>query len=118
MSEEDLPPWIKEQVSRLHQIQQNLQAIMMKKQQIEQETSETDRVIEEIKKIDEDKVYKRHNTLLVKAKREDILKELKEKKYALNIRMEVIEKQEKRVSDNLKEVENKIIKMRTLLDND
>ena len=118
MSEEDLPPWIKEQVSRLHQIQQNLQAIMMKKQQIEQETSETDRVIEEIKKIDEDKVYKRYNTLLVKAKREDILKELKEKKYVLNIRMEVIEKQEKRVSDNLKEVENKIIKMRTLLDND
>jgi prefoldin beta subunit len=118
MSEEDLPPWIKEQVSRLHQIQQNLQAIMMKKQQIEQETSETDRVIEEIKKIDEDKVYKRYNTLLVKAKREDILKELKEKKYVLNIRMEVIEKQEKRVSDNLKEVENKIIKMRNLLDND
>src|SRR5919202_2625814 len=118
MSEEDLPPWIKEQVSRLHQIQQNLQAIMMKKQQIEQETSETDRVIEEIKKIDEDTVSKRYNTLLVKAKREDILKELKEKKYVLNIRMEVIEKQEKRVSDNLKEVENKIIKMRTLLDND
>jgi prefoldin beta subunit len=118
MSEEDLPPWIKEQVSRLHQIQQNLQAIMMKKQQIEQEISKTDRVIEEIKKIDEDKVYKRYNTLLIKAKREDILKELKEKKYTLNIRMEVIEKQEKRVSDNLKEVENKIIKMRTLLDND
>ena len=118
MSEEDLPPWIKEQVSRLHQIQQNLQAIMMKKQQIEQETSETDRVIEEIKKIDEDKVYKRYNTLLIKAKREDVLKELKGKKYTLNIRMEVIEKQEKRVSDNLKEVENKIIKMRTLLDNE
>jgi hypothetical protein len=33
--------------------------------------------------------------------------------------MEVVEKQEKRVSDNLKEVENKIIKMRNLLeDND
>ena len=119
MSEQDLPPWIKEQVSRLYQIQQNLQAIMMKKQQIEQETSETDRIIEEIRKIDEDnKVYKRYNTLLIKAKTEDILKELKEKKDTLNIRIEVIEKQEKRVSDNLKEVENKIIKMRTLLDND
>jgi prefoldin beta subunit len=120
MREEELPPpWIREQVSRLQQIQQNLQAIMMKKQQIEQETAETDRVIEEIKKMDADnKVYKNYNTLLIKSNREDILMELKEKKDTLNIRMEVVEKQEKRVSDNLKEVENKIIKMRTLLDND
>jgi hypothetical protein len=32
--------------------------------------------------------------------------------------MTVIEKQEERVSGNLKEVENKIIKMKALLDND
>jgi hypothetical protein len=32
--------------------------------------------------------------------------------------MLVVEKQESRVSDNLKEVENKITKMRNLLDND
>jgi prefoldin beta subunit len=121
MREEELPPpWIREQVSRLQQIQQNLQAIMMKKQQIEQETAETDRVIEEIKKMDEDnEIYKRYNTLLIKSRREDILKDLNEKKDTLKIRMEVVEKQEKRVSDNLKEVENKIIKMRNLLkDND
>jgi prefoldin beta subunit len=121
MREEELPPpWIREQVSRLQQIQQNLQAIMMKKQQIEQETTETDRVIEEINKVDDDnEVYKSYNTLLIKSKREDILKDLNEKKDTLKIRMEVVEKQEKRVSDNLKEVENKIIKMRNLLkDND
>jgi prefoldin beta subunit len=121
MSEEELPPpWIREQVSRLQQIQQNLQAIMMKKNQIEQETAEIDRVIEEIKKMDEDnEVYKRYNTLLIKSRREDILKDLNEKKETFKITMEVVEKQEKRVSDNLKEVENKIIKMRNLLkDND
>jgi prefoldin beta subunit len=120
MSEEELlPPWIREQISRLQQIQQNLQAIMMKKQQIEQEIAETDRILEEIKKIDGDnKVYKRYNNLLIKSKREDILKEFKEKKLTLNTRMLVIEKQESRVNDNLKEVENKIIKMRNLLDND
>ena len=110
MSEEEpLPPWIREQISRLQQIQQNLQAIMMQKQQI----------LEEIKKIDGDnKVYKRYDNLLIKSKREDILKEFKEKKVTLNTRMLVVEKQESRVNDNLKEVENKIIKMRNLLDND
>lgn len=120
MSEEKLlPPWITEQILRLQQIQQNLQAIMMKKQQIEQEIAETDTILEEIKKLDGDnKVYKRYDNLLIKSKREDILREFKEKKITLNTRMLVVEKQESRVNDNLKEVENKIIKMRNLLDND
>src|SRR5215218_7611605 len=120
MSEEEpLPPWIREQISRLQQIQQNLQAIMMKKQQIEQEIAEIDTILEEIKKIDGDnKVYKKYDNLLIKSKGEDILKEFKEKKVTLNTRMLVVEKQESRVKDNLKEVENKIIKMKDLLDND
>ena len=76
-------------------------------------------VLEEIKKLDEDnKIYKRYNNLLMKSRREDILKEYKEKKVTLNTRMLVVEKQEIRVKDNLKEVENKIIKMRNLLNND
>jgi prefoldin beta subunit len=114
-----LPPWITEQILRLQQIQQNLQAIMMKKQQIEQEIAETDKILEEIKKLDGDnKVYKRYDNLLIKSKREDILMEFKEKKVTLNTRMLVVEKQESRVNDNLKEVENKISIMRNLLDND
>jgi prefoldin beta subunit len=120
VSEEKLlPPWITEQILRLQQIQQNLQAIMMKKQQIEQEIAETDTILEEIKKLDGDnKVYKRYDNLLIKSKREDILREFKEKKVTLNTRILVVEKQESRVNDNLKEVENKISIMRNLLDND
>jgi prefoldin beta subunit len=120
VSEEKLlPPWITEQILRLKQIQQNLQAIMMKKQQIEQEIAETDTILEEIKKLDGDnKVYKRYDNLLIKSKREDILREFKEKKVTLNTRILVVEKQESRVNDNLKEVENKISIMRSLLDND
>jgi prefoldin beta subunit len=120
VSEEKLlPPWITEQILRLQQIQQNLQAIMMKKQQIEQEIAETDTILEEIKKLDGDnKIYKRYDNLLIKSKREDILEEFKEKKVTLNTRMLVVEKQESRVNDNLKEVENKISIMRNLLDND
>ncbi len=91
----------------------------MKKQQIEQEIAETDTILEEIKKLDGDnKVYKRYDNLLIKSKREDILREFKEKKVTLNTRMLVVEKQESRVNDNLKEVENKISIMRNLLDND
>ncbi|MDQ6667220.1 MAG: prefoldin subunit beta, partial [Thermoproteota archaeon] len=77
MSEQELPPWLKEQLSRLQQLQQNLQAIMMQKQQVEIEIVETDRALEELKKIGtEDIVYKSAGPLLIKSKKEDLLKEL------------------------------------------
>jgi prefoldin beta subunit len=112
MSEQELPPWLKEQLSRLQQLQQNLQAIMMQKQQVELEIVETDRALEELKKIGtDDIVYKSAGPLLIKSKKEDLLKELGEKKELSNTRAMVLAKQETRVKDNLKEVENKINQM-------
>src|ERR671919_852122 len=110
MSEQELPPWLREQLSRLQQLQQNLQAIMMQKQQVELEIVEIERALEELKKMDGDSnsVYKGAGPLLIKTKKEDVLKELEEKKELSNTRVTVLGKQEARVKDNLKEVENKI----------
>jgi prefoldin beta subunit len=112
MSEQELPPWLREQVSRLQQLQQNLQAIMMQKQQLEVEMVETDRALEELKKAGaDDAVYKNAGSVLIKAKKEEVTKELEEKKELSNTRTMVLGKQEARVKDNLKEVENKINEM-------
>jgi prefoldin beta subunit len=110
MSEQELPPWLREQLSRLQQLQQNLQAIMMQKQQVELEIVETDRALEELKKLegDNNSIYKGAGPLLIKARKEDVLKELEERKELSNTRVTVLGKQETRVKDNLKEVENKI----------
>jgi len=112
MSEQELPPWLKEQLSRLQQLQQNLQAIMMQKQQVEIEIVETDRALEELKKVGaQDSVYKSAGPILIKAQKEDLIRELGEKKELSNTRVMVLAKQETRVKDNLKEVENKINQM-------
>jgi prefoldin beta subunit len=112
MSEQELPPWVREQVSRLQQLQQNLQAIMMQKQQLEVEMVETDRGLQELKKASpDDAIYKNAGSVLIKAKKEDVLKELEEKKELSNTRIMVLGKQEARVKENLKEVENKINEM-------
>jgi prefoldin beta subunit len=59
MSEQELPPWLKEQVSRFQQLQQNLQAILMQKQQVELESVEIDRALEDLGKAGpDDTVYK------------------------------------------------------------
>jgi prefoldin beta subunit len=110
MSQQELPPWLREQLSRLQQLQQNLQAIMMQKQQVELEIVEIDRALDELRKLEGNNalVYKSAGPLLIKTKKDDVLKELEEKKELSNTRLTVLAKQETRVKDNLKEVENKI----------
>ena len=110
--ENELPPWLKEQISRLQQLQQNLQAIMMQKQQIELEIVETERALEELNKTTtSDSIYKATGPLLIKSEKDTIEKELTEKKELANTRVMVLGKQELRVKENLKEVENKINQM-------
>jgi prefoldin beta subunit len=110
--ENELPPWLKEQISRLQQLQQNLQAIMMQKQQIELEIVETDRALEELgKTTTADSIYKAAGPLLIKSEKDTVEKELSEKKELANTRVMVLGKQESRVKENLKEVENKINQM-------
>lgn len=112
MSEQELPPWLKEQLARLQQLQQNLQAIMMQKQQVEIENVETERALEELKKTtSDDAVYKLAGPLLVKSNREGLIKDLEEKKELSKTRIVVLGKQESRVKENLKEVESKINQM-------
>ena len=112
MSEQEIPPWLREQLTRLQQLQQNLQAILMQKQQLEAESVEIEKATEELKKSEQDEaVYKSVGPLLIKSKKDDTLKELEEKKHLSNTRLVVLGKQESRVKENLKEVENKINEM-------
>ena len=74
--------------------------------------AETDRALQELKKASpDDAIYKNAGSVLIKAKKEDVLKELEEKKELSNTRIMVLGKQEARVKENLKEVENKINEM-------
>lgn len=112
MSEQDLPPWIKEQLMRFNQLQQNLQAILMQKQQIELEVAESEKALEELKKTTENEsIYKTAGAILIKAKRDDIIKELEEKKELNNTRIAVLSKQESRIRESLKEAQAKLDEM-------
>jgi prefoldin beta subunit len=85
---------------------------MMQKQQIELEIVETERALEELNKITtSDSIYKAAGPLLIKSEKDTIEKELSEKKELANTRVMVLGKQESRVKENLKEVENKINQM-------
>ena len=64
MSAGQMPPWLQEQLMKLQQSQQNLQSIMTQKQHLEMEKAETEKALEELKKVgDADAVYNSRNCL-------------------------------------------------------
>jgi len=71
--------------------------------------AEIDRAISELKKIDpENTVYKYAGSILIKVKRDDMLKELEERREIANTRSLVLAKQETRVRESVKELQVKI----------
>jgi prefoldin beta subunit len=109
LSQPELPPLLREQLARYDQTQQNLQAVMAQKQQVELELGETEKALEELSKAsDSETVYKFAGNLLVKVKKEDVVKELNEKKELANTRKMVLAKQESRFRESLKDLQTKI----------
>jgi len=109
LSQPELPPLLREQLARYDQAQQNLQAVLAQKQQVELELSETDKALEELGKASAtEDVYKFAGNLLVKVKKEDVVKELNEKKELANTRKMVLTKQESRFRESLKDLQTKI----------
>jgi len=109
MSGQEIPPWLREQLARFEQLQQSLQAILVQKQQVEFETAEVEKALDELKKTDQaEPVYKSAGSVLVRVKRDDLIKELEEKKELANTRLLVLGKQESRLRENIKELQTKI----------
>jgi len=112
MSTGQMPPWLQEQIMKLQQSQQNLQSIMTQKQHLEMEKAETEKALEELKKVtDGDTVFKHAGTVLIKSTKQELIGELEEKQEMAKTRVTVLEKQEIRVKESLKEQESKITEM-------
>lgn len=112
MSSGQMPPWLQEQIMKLQQSQQNLQSIMTQKQHLEIEAAESQKALEELKKVsDTDAVFKHAGTVLIKSTKQELIDELEEKQEMAKTRATVLEKQETRVKETLKEQEAKITEL-------
>jgi len=112
MSSGQMPPWLQEQLMKMQQSQQNLQVIMQQKQQIEMEKIETEKSLDELRKAsDDDTVYKHAGSILIKSTKKELIEELEERKELTKTRSTVLEKQESRLKESLKEQEAKITEM-------
>ncbi len=106
-----LPPQVQERLLRLQQLQQTLQTILAQKQQVELELTEIEQALTELQKLADDAViYKAIGSLLVKAEKANVTVDLDERKELLNMRTQVLGKQEERLRGQLKDLQMKLKK--------
>ena len=112
MSAGQMPPWLQEQIMKMQQSQQSLQSVMTQKQHLDIEKAETEKALDELKKVaDGDAVFKQAGTVLIKSKKQELIDELQERIEMTKTRATVLEKQETRLKETLKEQETKITEM-------
>ena len=109
----ELPPQVQNMLAQLQQVQQQLQMVVTQKVQLENSLKETESAIQEVEKVSDDTpIFKTVGTVLVKTNKEQILKELKEKKDTFEIRIKALERQEEKLRERLQDLQKKI---RTML---
>lgn len=110
--EPQIPPALREQVTKLQQMQNSLQGVMAQKQQVEVERLEIDRALEELKKAGEgDTVYKHAGSILIRSTRDALVAELEERKELSSTRQTVLAKQDERLRKGMKEQEARVTEM-------
>ena len=111
-SDKQIPPLVQEQLAKFQQAQQNLQSILMQKQQLESEKLETEKALEELKKAsDDESVFKHAGTIMIKSNKKDLTDELEEQMELAKTKSSLLVKQEERLKTTLKEQETKIQEM-------
>lgn len=101
--EKDEESKIREQ-SSLAQLQiseQALQNLLLQKQVFQFEFIETNNALEELKKTKQEEVFKIVGSLMIKANKKELEKELERKRDIVNLRLKAIEKQEQEQKERL-----------------
>ena len=95
-------------INKLQLHQQNLQTIMLQKQQLEGQLAEIDSALQEISS--DSKTYKILGKIMILSSSEDILKELNGKKETLELRLKNFSKQEEKIKENIDSLQKEALK--------
>ena len=94
-------------VAQLQLLQQNVQNILLQKQQFQKQLSEIESALAEIGKTE--KIYKIIGNLMVSSEKNAVETELKEKKEMLDLRIKNFDKQEVKIKEKTEELQKKVL---------
>lgn len=96
-----------EKIEQLQLLEQNLQSFLVQKQQFQMQLSEVTSALENIK--DSKKTYKIVANIMIDAKKEDLEKDLNQKKEMLEIRLKNLEKQENSIREKSQKLQKEVL---------
>jgi prefoldin beta subunit len=94
-------------IDQLQLLQQNLQNLVLQKQQVQNQLLETDSAISELKTTD--KAYKIVGKIMLASSKENLIKDLEEKKEISEVRIKNFKEQESSLQKNIEEVQKEVM---------
>ena len=98
-------------IAQYQSLQQQMQSLMVQKETMQMQLIETDKTIEELDKVKDEKVYKISGQIMISKTPDEAKSELNETKEAIEIRLQSIEKNEEKITARVKELENELKKL-------
>lgn len=106
---ERMPPELQHLLMKYQQLQEQYATVTTERTAVENELRETQRVLEELGKLGSDAtIYKAAGMVLYKTSKDDVVKELNERKEILELRLRALRKQEELLRSQLAETQKKI----------
>ncbi len=94
-------------INQLQLLQQNLQNLVLQKQQVQNQLLETDSALAELNTTD--KAYKIVGKIMLAASKENLIKDLNEKKEVSEVRIKNFKEQENSLQKNIEEVQKEVM---------
>ena len=96
-----------QKIGQLQMIEQNLQNFLVQKQQLQLQLMEIDSALKELENVK--KAYKIVGNFMIDSKKEDLEKDLSEKKSMLTLRVMILEIQEEKIKEKAKKLQEEVL---------
>jgi prefoldin beta subunit len=103
----DISKETQESISRLQMLEQNVQSVLMQKQQFQAQLFELESALKEIEKTDE--AYKILGNVMLKTDKTALKAELSSKKELIDLRLKTLDKQEKQLKDKAESLQKEVM---------
>jgi len=103
----DISKETQESISRLQMLEQNVQAVLMQKQQFQAQLFELESALKEIEKTDE--AYKILGNVMLKTDKTALKAELSSKKELIDLRLKTLDKQEKQLKEKTESLQKEVM---------
>jgi len=104
----DIDQETEKKIQNLQILEQGFQNLVLQKQTFQVELNETETALNEVTKTKED-VFRVLGQVMIKAEKEQLKKELKEKKDIIELRLKTIEKQELSMREDVERLRGEIV---------